>query len=223
MRIILLGAPGSGKGTQASIIEDKYGFSKISSGDLLRQEIEQKTNLGLKAQEAMDKGHLVSDELVGEIIKKRISSQDCKNGYVLDGFPRNISQAKYLEKMDRRRKETVLEIELEEKVLIQRLSSRRVCVECGAVFNLEGRPSKKKGICDACGGLLIQRRDDKPEVIRERLKVYQQQTKPLIEYYRDKKVYFPIDGKKTIPEVFVEISKILDKRLEEDRVTRQSP
>lgn len=221
MRIIMLGPPGSGKGTQAFLIEDKYGFPKISTGDLLRWEVEEKTALGLKAKEAMDKGHLVSDELVVEIVKKRTAVEDCKQGYVLDGFPRTISQAKSLEKIDKRKEEVVLDFQVKESTLIKRLSSRRICADCGAVFNLEVKPTKKEGICDVCGGILTQRQDDEPEVVRERLKVYKKQTEPLVNYYKKKRVYFQIDAEKTIPEVFKQVSEILEKQLASEKKAGQ--
>ncbi len=211
MRVILLGPPGAGKGTQGDLVGKKYGYPKISTGDILRLEVQEGSPLGKQAKASLDQGDLVSDDIVVEIVKKRILQPDCSKGYVLDGFPRTVSQAQGLEKMEGNCEEIVINISATEKVLISRLSARRVCFRCGAVYNLLARHPKKDGSCDVCQSKLIQRQDDRPGVIKERLKVYHRQTEPLIGYYKEKKVYHRIDGEGKIEEIFDEISSILDK------------
>jgi len=210
MRVILIGPPGSGKGTQGDLLEKKYSYPKISTGDILRLEVQEGTPLGKEAKAAMDRGELVSDDIVVEMVKKRILRPDCRKGYVLDGFPRNVSQAQRLEEMEGNRAEIVMDLSLKEKSLISRLSARRVCFRCGAVYNLLARHPKKDGTCDICQSKLIQRQDDRPGVIKERLKVYHRQTEPLIGYYKEKKIYHRIDGEGKIETIFDEISSILD-------------
>lgn len=211
MRVILLGPPGSGKGTQGDLVGEKYGYPKISTGDILRLEVQEGSPLGKKAKAVMDQGDLVSDDIVVEIVKKRILKPDCRKGYVLDGFPRNVSQAQELEEMEGNHAEIVMNLSLTEKALISRLSARRVCFRCGAVYNLLARHPKKDGSCDVCQSKLIQRQDDRPGVIKERLRVYHRQTEPLIGYYKEKKVYHRIDGEGKIEAIFDEISSILDR------------
>ena len=213
MRVILLGPPGAGKGTQGDLIGKKYSYPKISTGDILRLEVQGGTPLGKKAKAAMDRGELVSDDIVVEMVKKRILRPDCRKGYVLDGFPRNVSQAQRLEEMEGNHAEIVMDISLTEKALISRLSARKVCFRCGAVYNLLVRHPKKDGVCDICQSKLIQRQDDRPGVIQERLKVYHRQTEPLIGYYKEKKVYHRIDGEGKIEAIFDEISSILDREI----------
>jgi adenylate kinase len=217
MRVILLGPPGGGKGTQGELIEKKYGFPKISTGDLLRREVQEKTALGEMAKAKMNKGELVSDDIVIEMIKRRIFQPDYKRGYVLDGFPRNISQAQRLEEIEENRPEIVIDIHLSEQALIQRLSARRVCSGCGVIYNLLARNPRKEGTCDVCGSKLIQRQDDTPEVIIERLKVYHEQTEALIDYYSRRKVYFRIDGEGKIETISKNIYSILDKEIAKSR------
>lgn len=221
MRVILLGAPGSGKGTQGDLITKRYGFPRISTGDLLRQAVEQRTALGKAAEVLMKQGLLVSDEIVEGLVGDRIAGPDCRKGYILDGFPRNISQAQALEKMDGMRPEIVIGIEVPTSILIERLSQRWVCPGCQAVYNMNVRVPKEKGRCDACHSGLIQRDDDKPGVIRERIKVYHDQTEKLVRYYREKKSYRPVDGKGTVDAIFKKIAGVLDAelaKLEEFRV-----
>jgi len=213
MRVILLGPPGSGKGTQGDLLGKKYSYPKISTGDILRLEVKEGTPLGKEAKAAMDRGELVSDDIVVEMVKKRILHPDCRKGYVLDGFPRNVSQAQRLEEMEGNRAEIVMDISLTEKALISRLSARRVCFRCGAVYNLLARHPKKDGLCDVCQSKLIQRQDDRPGVIKERLRVYHRQTEPLIGYYKEKKIYHRIDGEGKIETIFDEISSILDREI----------
>ena len=217
MRVILLGPPGGGKGTQGELIEKKYGFPKISTGDLLRREVQEKTPLGEMARAKMNQGELVSDDIVIEMIKQRIFQPDYKRGYILDGFPRNISQAQRLEEIEEKRPEIVIDIYLSDQVLIQRLSARRICSGCGAIYNLLARNPKKEGACDVCGSGLIQREDDTPDVIKERLKVYHEQTEVLIDYYSRKKVYFRIDGEGKIETISTNIYSILDREIAKSR------
>ncbi len=217
MRVILLGPPGGGKGTQGELIEKKYGFPKISTGDLLRREVQQKTPLGEMAKARMNQGELVSDDIVIEMIKHKIFQADYKRGYVLDGFPRNIGQAQRLEEIEEKRPEIVIDIHLSEQALIQRLSARRICSGCGAIYNLLARNPRKEGTCDVCGSELIQREDDAPEVIKERLKVYHEQTEALIDYYSRKKVYFRVDGEGTVETISKNINSILDREIARSR------
>jgi adenylate kinase len=209
MRIVLLGPPGSGKGTQGDLIEQKYGFPKISTGDLLREAVQKKTPLGKQVEAVMDRGDLVSDELVLDLLMERLAEKDCQKGYVLDGFPRNIGQARMLDGMKTTHTEVVLDIRLSEEKLKQRLSSRRVCPRCGAIYNLDVKVPDLSGTCDACRAGLVQREDDKPEVVKERLRVYEKETKPMVEYYQKKENYHMIDGDSDIESVFQDIQAVL--------------
>lgn len=218
MRVILLGPPGGGKGTQGELIEKKYRFPKISTGDLLRREVQEKTTLGEMAKAEMNQGELVKDDIVIEMIKHKIFQPDCKRGYILDGFPRNVGQARRLEEIEEKRQEIVIDIHLSEQTLIKRLSARRICSSCGAIYNLLACNPRKEGTCDICGSELIQREDDVPEVIKERLKVYHEQTEALIDYYSRKKVYFRIDGEGKIETISKSIYSILDREIAKSRV-----
>lgn len=213
MRIILLGPPGSGKGTQGDLIAEKYGYPKYSSGDLLRQAVKENTPLGKEAAAIMKKGELVDDEIVIELIKDKISGEESKHGYILDGFPRNLNQAKKLESMTDTAREIVFDLQLSEENIIERLSDRLICPECKAIYSGKDRKQKKNMKCEKCDLELIQRADDKPEVIRERLRVYEEQTEPLIDYYKKKKNYYPINGGRSIEQVFKDVCSILDKEL----------
>ena len=213
MRIILFGPPGSGKGTQGDLLQKKYGFRKISTGDLLRSEVQKGTPLGREAEALMSRGELVSDEVVINMIKNRIFKPEYQRGYILDGFPRNIVQAQKLEEVDPDREEMAIEIYLSDQAVIDRISERRVCPNCEMIFNLKNKPPKSEGVCDVCGEKLILRDDDRPEVIQDRLKVYPQQTEALIDHYSKKKVYFKIDGEGTVDDVFENISSLLDREL----------
>ena len=199
MRIILLGPPGAGKGTQAKTITGELGIPHISTGDILRKAIEEKTPLGLKAKEYMDKGHLVPDDLMIDLIKERIKKKDCEKGFLLDGFPRTIPQAQALEELSPIDK--VIKIKIENDVAIERLSGRRTCKRCGAMYHVIYIPPRKEGICDRCGGELIIRDDDREEAILKRLEVYRKETRPLIEYYRKKGLLAIIDGGRRKEEV----------------------
>lgn len=212
MNIILLGPPGSGKGTQAEMLSKTYGIPHISTGDILREEVMKGTSLGEKVKVYMNKGELVPDELVIEILKKRLQEPDCKKGFILDGFPRNLRQAKALDiilsdvnlKID-----AVVYIDVTDEEIMRRLSLRRTCKVCGRVYNLYYNPPKYDEKCDICGGELFIRDDDKPEVIERRLKVFNEETKPLIEYYEEKRLLVRISGMSSIDDVFRHIAEKL--------------
>ncbi|MCL2061709.1 MAG: adenylate kinase [Firmicutes bacterium] len=205
MNIILLGAPGAGKGTQAEYIVAKYNVPHISTGDIFRKNIKEQTPVGLKAKSFIDQGKLVPDEVVIELIQSRLSEDDCKNGYLLDGFPRTIAQAEALDKITKIEK--VVNIDVDLTKLLKRIVGRRVCVACGASYNIE---TYDKPDCAKCPSQLIQRPDDKEETVRARLEVYQNQTAPLIEYYRAKGVLKSVDGMQTISEVCSRVEKVLE-------------
>lgn len=212
MLIILLGPPGAGKGTQAERLVKEYNLAYISTGDILRKAVKEETILGRKAREYMDQGRLVPDELVVEIVRERLMEPDCKNGALLDGFPRTVAQAAFLDKVlpdigisiDR-----VLLIDVDRDELIDRLTGRRVCSECGANYHIKFKPPRVRNVCDLCGGDLYQREDDSLETVTERLEVYKKQTEPLIEFYEEKGLLSSINGNKDIEAVFKQITSIL--------------
>jgi len=210
MRIILFGAPGSGKGTQGEILEKRTGFPRISTGDLLRLAVRRKTALGLRAEADMAAGRLVSDEIVIGLVRERIAEADCLGGYILDGFPRTVAQADALAAMDGGRRELVLGIEVDPEILVARLSGRRVCPSCQAVYHLVAQPPARPGVCDACGAVLVQRPDDGADVVRTRIAVYLETTAPLKDYYRRKGVYRPVAAGGAIEEIAREIGAVLD-------------
>jgi len=220
MRIILLGPPGCGKGTQGQLLEKQYGLPKISTGDLLRQAVKEESTLGKKAEAAMNQGELVSDVIVVEMVKERISNEDCRLGYILDGFPRTIFQAGRLEETGPLSPQLVLDIGISEQTVVERLSARRICSKCGAIFNILAKMPEKEGLCDICGGKLIQRDDDAPDVIRKRLQVYFKHTQPLIDYYQKRKLYQSVNGEGNVEFVFTEICSILDKEILGDEVNK---
>jgi adenylate kinase len=213
MRIILLGPPGSGKGTQGDLIEERYGFPRISSGDLLRDSVQRQSPLGRKAEAFMNRGELVEDGVVVDMIRERIQEDDCRPGFILDGFPRTIAQADRLPEIDPGRDEVVLDIRLADGIIIERLSARRICSGCGSIYNLRDASAPSSGACTDCGGGLVQRDDDKPEVIERRLQVYHSQTAPLEEYYRGKNVYHRIDGDGPVHDVFARVEEVLARSL----------
>ena len=211
-RVVLLGPPGVGKGTQAGLISKKYELTHISTGDIFRANLKQGTPLGLKAKEYMDKGLLVPDELVCDLVKDRVQQDDCKNGYLLDGFPRTVYQAENFDKYLKDSGEelsVVLNIQAPFEDLFNRAAGRRVCKQCGKTYNVISLPPKTEGICDECGGELIHRTDDQPDTVRNRLKVYEDQTSPLVEYYTESGKIANVDGNRPIPEVFEEICALL--------------
>jgi len=213
MNIILLGPPGAGKGTQAKKIQEHYKFPHISTGDILRDNINNNTTLGLKAKSYMSRGELVPDELLITIIKDRLSKKDCQNGFMLDGYPRTIPQADALQMILTESGEmidAVLNISVDDEELINRLSGRRMC-KCGASYHVIFNHPAQEDVCNICKGELYQREDDKPETIRNRLSVYEKQTQPLINYYANKKILKTIDGSKDIQQIFEEIKEVLDK------------
>jgi adenylate kinase len=212
MNLILLGAPGSGKGTQAKFLVRKYSIPQISTGDILREEVKSGTVLGLKAKEYMDKGQLVPDEVVVGMVEERVKKGDCTAGFILDGFPRTVAQADALEGTLQRMKKAlsrVILVNVDEDELVKRLTGRRVCEKCGAGYHIIFDPPKQEGVCDKCQGKLYQRDDDKESTIRNRLKVYNNQTAPLIEYYQKKQLLSMLDGMGSIEEIFGRISKAL--------------
>jgi adenylate kinase len=210
MKLIMLGAPGAGKGTISEMVQRKYIIPQISTGDLLREAVKNKTDLGLSAKQFMDRGELVPDHLVLKLLQQRIAKADCSKGFILDGFPRNITQAEELEKLGIL-VDKVINFDVNEKIILDRLAGRRTCKDCGAIFNIKTAPPKAKGICDKCGGTLYQREDQKPEVIKERLKTYKEQTEPLINYYRKKKLLADVSAEPAPEKVFTEVEKILKK------------
>ena len=212
MKIIMLGAPGAGKGTQAKKIAEKYSIPHISTGDIFRANIKNGTELGKKAKTYMDQGLLVPDELVVDLVVDRVNQEDCANGYVLDGFPRTIPQAEALDEalaalgqmMD-----YAINVEVPDENIVKRMSGRRACVDCGATYHIVYAPTEKENVCDHCHGSLILRDDDKPETVQKRLNVYHEQTQPLIDYYTKKGILVEVDGTVDINVVFDAIVEIL--------------
>lgn len=212
MKIIMLGAPGAGKGTQAKKIAAKYQIPHISTGDIFRANIKNGTELGKKAKTYMDQGLLVPDELVCDLVVDRVQQKDCENGYILDGFPRTIPQAESLDHALEAIKEAVdyaINVEVPDENIVTRMGGRRACVGCGATYHLAYAPTKKEGICDTCGAELILRDDDKPETVQKRLGVYHEQTQPLIDYYSKKGILKEVDGTMDMEAVFQAIIDIL--------------
>jgi adenylate kinase len=205
--IVMLGPPGSGKGTQAERISEKYGWPQISTGNILRHAIETGSELGKKAKEFMDAGELLPDEIVDSIVEERLSHDDCKDGFILDGFPRDIEQAKDLQNFISL--DVVFDVNVEDDLIIDRLGMRRVC-DCGETYHLKFNPPKKEGICDRCGDGIYQRQDDNEKTIRHRLSVYHEKTEPLIEFYKSLDLLVVLEGSKDIDDVFHDIvSKIV--------------
>lgn len=212
MKIIMLGAPGAGKGTQAKKIADKYQIPHISTGDIFRANIKEGTELGKKAKSYMDQGQLVPDELTLELIMDRFQNPDCKNGYVLDGFPRTIPQAEALTEALAKKGETIdyaINVEVPDENIINRMGGRRACLACGSTYHIVYAPTRVEGICDRCGEKLVLRDDDKPETVMNRLNVYHNQTQPLIEYYTRQGKLAEVDGTQSMEDVFNAIVKIL--------------
>ncbi|MGQ9646745.1 MAG: adenylate kinase [Thermodesulfobacteriota bacterium] len=213
MNLILLGPPGAGKGTQAQRIVERYHIPQVSTGDILRAAVKERTSLGAKAKEFMDQGKLVPDELVIGIIEERLKSPDCSQGFILDGFPRTIAQAEALQTILAKMGKAidhVINVEVDDEELVRRLTGRRTCKNCGAMFHMIFHPPKREGFCDRCGGPLYQRDDDQEGTIRTRLKEYQKQTAPLIQYYQKKKKLRSIAGVGEQNQIFERIVKTLD-------------
>ncbi|MCR5266998.1 MAG: adenylate kinase [Lachnospiraceae bacterium] len=212
MKIIMLGAPGAGKGTQAIQIAEKYGIPHVSTGDLFRHNISNNTDLGKEAKSYMDAGKLVPDELTVRMLFDRVAKEDCANGYVLDGFPRTIRQAEVLEEELKKRGDGIdfaIDVEVPDENIVNRMGGRRACPKCGATYHVVHVPPKKEGICDQCGSELVLRDDDAPETVKKRLGVYHEQTQPLIDFYKERKVLHEVDGTNDKQKVFEEIVKIL--------------
>ena len=212
MKIIMLGAPGAGKGTQAKKIAEKYTVPHISTGDIFRANIKEGTELGLKAKQFMDQGLLVPDEVTIGMLLDRIHQEDCKNGYVLDGFPRTIPQAESLTEALAGMGEAIdfaIDVDVPDENIVNRMAGRRACLKCGATYHVEFAPPKKEGVCDVCGSELVLRDDDKPETVQKRLTVYHEQTQPLIDYYKEKGVLHSVDGTQAMDDVFESITEIL--------------
>lgn len=212
MNLILLGPPGAGKGTQAKLISSNFEVPHISTGDIFRANISENTELGIRAKQFMDKGLLVPDEVTIDIVKDRLTKDDCKNGFLLDGFPRTVKQAEALDKFldgnDKKIDGTIL-IDVPKEAIFDRMTGRRVCTKCGASFHVKFNPPKVEGICDLCGSPVVQRKDDTEETVKERLEVYDKQTEPLVVYYKSKNVLKAVDGTQDINKVFKDISNIL--------------
>lgn len=207
MKLILLGAPGAGKGTQAENISREYHIPQISTGNILRGEVKAGTELGLRVKDILAAGQLVPEEIVIEMVKKRLAEPDCANGYILDGFPRNIAQADALATFAQI--DAVLVITVPDEKIVARMSGRRTCPTCGATFHVTNKPPKKEGVCDVCGAALIVRPDDDPEVVRGRLKVYHEQTEPLIAFYRERGLLKTVDGQLPFADVAAAIYEAL--------------
>lgn len=212
MKIIMLGAPGAGKGTQAKMIAEKYKIPHVSTGDIFRANIKNGTELGMEAKKYMDQGLLVPDELTVKILLDRVAQEDCAGGYVLDGFPRTIPQAGVLdEALDKlgEKIDYAIDVDVPDENIVKRMSGRRACLKCGATYHLEHIPPRKAGICDSCGSELVLREDDRPETVLNRLRVYHEQTQPLIDFYTGKGILKTVDGTMDMQDVFAAITAIL--------------
>jgi adenylate kinase len=212
MRRVLLGAPGAGKGTQAKKLIDKYNIPQISTGDILRKAVADGTPLGKEAKSYMDKGELVPDSVVIGLVKERLAQDDCKGGYIFDGFPRNTAQAETLDGVLANMNSPIdvaLSVDVDMDVLMKRLTGRRTCKSCQQMYNVHFTPSQKEGVCDKCGGELFQRDDDKEETIKNRLEVYEKSTAPLIDYYRKKNILKSVEGMGSVDDIFNKVCSVL--------------
>ncbi len=208
LRLVIFGPPGAGKGTQAKMLSEKLGVPHIATGDIFREAVKAGTELGKLAKQYMDRGELVPDEVVIGIVEERLRRPDCSKGFILDGFPRTIKQAEALDEMLQRmgvKLDAVVNLEVSEDEVVKRISLRRTCRNCGAIYHLITNPPKKEGVCDKCGGELYQRDDDREETVRSRLRVYRQQTEPLLKFYEQRGLLKNVDGEKPIEEVFKEV------------------
>jgi len=221
MRMVLLGPPGAGKGTQAKRLAEHFGIAHISTGDILRRQVEQGTELGQQARELMDAGALVPDALIIRMVEERLAEADCAAGFLLDGFPRNRAQAEALEALLERREQELQAVALlvvEDEELVRRLSGRCSCPRCGAVYHAVFSPPREPGRCDTCGERLVQREDDREETVRHRLSVYHEQTRPLVEFYRERGLLVTVNGAEAIDSVFQELVEELEKAVRSPRV-----
>jgi len=215
MKIIMLGAPGAGKGSQASRIAKEYQLPHISTGDIFRANLKEETELGKRAKSFMDKGELVPDDITIAMLLDRIHKEDCKNGYILDGFPRTIPQAEALKEALAKKDEKIdlaLDVEASDELIIKRMAGRRTCPACGAIYHIVTLPPKTEGICDRCGADLIQRKDDNEETVKNRLKIYHEITEPLISYYKKEGILEEIDGAEELDKVFEKVKRIIHER-----------
>ena len=215
MKIIMLGAPGAGKGTQAKMIAAKYQIPHISTGDIFRANIKNGTELGMEEKKYMDQGQLVPDELTVKILLDRVAQPDCSEGYVLDGFPRTIPQAEVLDNALNKLGDSIdfaIDVDVPDENIVRRMSGRRACLSCGATYHIEHIPPKQEGVCDTCGQPLVLRDDDKPETVLKRLKVYHEQTQPLIDFYTKKGVLRSVDGTVDMNDVFEAIVNVLERK-----------
>ena len=213
MKIVMLGAPGAGKGTQAEIIAEKYNIPHISTGDIFRANLKNGTELGKKAKVYMDAGELVPDSLTCDLVMDRIAQDDCAEGYILDGFPRTIPQAEVFTKALAEKGMKVdyaIDVDVPDDNIVKRMAGRRSCPNCGSIYHVEFMPPKKEGICDSCGTELVQRADDQPDTVLNRLRVYHEQTQPLIDFYKEAGCLYSVDGTKKQDEVFADIIAILE-------------
>jgi adenylate kinase len=213
MKIVMLGAPGAGKGTQAEMIAEKYNIPHISTGDIFRANIKNGTELGKKAKAYMDAGNLVPDELTVDLVIDRVAQDDCKEGYILDGFPRTIPQAEVFTQQLAKNGDKIdyaIDVEVPDENIITRMGGRRSCPNCGATYHIQYIPPKKEGICDSCGEALVLRNDDKPETVKNRLNVYHESTQPLIDFYKEQDVLREVDGTQDMKDVFAAIINILE-------------
>ena len=212
MNLVLMGLPGAGKGTQAERIVAQYGIPHISTGDMFRAAMKEETELGLQAKSFMDKGELVPDEVTIGIVRERLSKEDCQTGFLLDGFPRTVPQAEALEQILEslnKKIDYVINIDVDKEILMERLTGRRICKNCGATYHLVFNPPANEGVCDRCGGELYQRADDNAETVQKRLDVNIQQSQPLLDFYNEKGYLRTIDGQQDIEKVFADIEQLL--------------
>jgi adenylate kinase len=210
MRLVFIGPPGVGKGTYAAAVSQRFGIPHVSTGDMIREEIKRGSELGRKLKEYVERGLLVPDEIVTEMVRERLSREDCKRGFILDGYPRTLKQAEELDRITAI--DLVLNFVAPDEVIIDRISGRRICRVCGAIYHVKYMPPKVPGVCDRCGGPLYQREDDKPEVVARRLEVYRQQFAPIIEYYRRRGILVDVDASEQAEVVVPRVLKLLESR-----------
>lgn len=218
MRLVFIGPPGVGKGTYAAAVSQRFGIPHVSTGDMIREEIKRGSELGRKLKEYVEKGALVPDEVVTEMVRERLSREDCKRGFILDGYPRTLKQAEELDRITAI--DLVLNFVAPDEVIIDRISGRRICRVCGAIYHVKYMPPKVPGVCDKCGGPLYQREDDKPEVVARRLEVYRQQFTPIIEYYRRKGVLVDVDASEQAEIVVPRVLKLLEDKFSSGKLSR---